>query len=138
MEFGELAGSSRADLARVKGWLTARKDRGRDAFARNVTSAKRRCITMGTIDQNDALPIDPAGNRRWVVLPLEESAPAGARTKGADALDTAGALTPITASPAVHLLEDVRHARRRGGDRAEQLRGGPESERQHEAVGGSR
>ena len=72
MEFGELAGSSRADLARVKGWLTARKDRGRDAFARNVTSAKRRCITMGTIDQNDALPIDPAGNRRWVVLPLEE------------------------------------------------------------------
>ena len=72
MEFGELAGSSRADLSRIKGWLTATKDRGRDAYARNVTSAPRRCITMGTVDQNDALPIDPAGNRRWVVVPVEE------------------------------------------------------------------
>ena len=72
LEFGELAGMHRADLARLKGWLTATKDRGRGAYKRNVTSRKRTCITVGTVDQRDQLPVDPAGMRRFPLVKIKE------------------------------------------------------------------
>ena len=72
LEFGELAGMHRADLARLKGWLTATKDRGRGAYKRNVTSRKRTCITVGTVDQRDQLPVDPAGMRRFPLVKVKE------------------------------------------------------------------
>lgn len=72
VEASELAGSNRAELESLKAFLSRTDDGGiRLAYRRNPEhSLPRRCITAGTMN-NDALPNDPSGLRRFVVVKVK-------------------------------------------------------------------
>ena len=75
MEIQEMAGLRRADIAKVKGFIS-RQDDGqvRHAYRANPETQLRRCIIVGTSDDLDSpLPNDPAGMRRFVPIILLES-----------------------------------------------------------------
>ncbi|WP_246688905.1 VapE domain-containing protein [Mesorhizobium sp. WSM4310] len=64
VELPELAGLSRAEVSRVKQFITKTHDRARGAFERSVKEMPRGCIFIGTT--NDAQYLrDTTGNRRW-------------------------------------------------------------------------
>ena len=71
VELSEMRGRSRADLDRMKAWLT-RTDDGyfRPAYARNPVSQPRVCIIVGTGNDLSCLPNDPTGNRRFVAIEI--------------------------------------------------------------------
>lgn len=73
VEAPELAGATRAELESLKAFLT-RQDDGvvRFAFRRNPEIMKRRAMIMGTSNNDDCLPNDPTGNRRFVPILLKE------------------------------------------------------------------
>ena len=72
VEASELAGSNRAELESLKGFLSRTDDGGiRLAYRRNPeASMPRRCIVAGTMN-HDGLPNDPTGNRRFVVVKVQ-------------------------------------------------------------------
>ena len=71
IEFGELSGLKKADLQRTKMFLTIKLDAIRMAYGRSAVEMPRRCIFVGTTDQDKFLPEDgEGGNRRFVVAGL--------------------------------------------------------------------
>jgi len=71
-EAAEMVGVTRADIERLKTIITRQNDgRARMAYRRNKESKPRRCIFFGTSNDDQALPNDPTGNRRFVVCKLE-------------------------------------------------------------------
>ena len=71
-ELSELAGIRKAELERLKSFLT-RQDDGqfRWAYARSPVPSPRVCIFVGTTNEAECLPNDPSGNRRFVVVDLK-------------------------------------------------------------------
>jgi len=69
VEAAEMAGSVRAERESLKA-LLSRTDDGavRLAYRRNPETMLRRCIIVGTSNDPHCLPLDPSGNRRFVVL----------------------------------------------------------------------
>lgn len=68
VEAPEMEGLGRADVRRVKHFISKTHDRARGAWARAVEEAPRRCILIGTTNDSDYLS-DPTGNRRfWPVM----------------------------------------------------------------------
>ena len=67
VECGEMAGSNRAELANLKQFLTDPVDHERLTWRRNPEALPRRCIIAGTAN-DDSLPNDPTGNRRFVAV----------------------------------------------------------------------
>ena len=68
LEIGEMAGMKKADLEKVKGFISRQDDKYRAAFARRVTSHPRQCIFFGTTNNESGFLRDITGNRRyWVV-----------------------------------------------------------------------
>jgi hypothetical protein len=63
-ELAELAGLGKKDVNRIKAFVSQQDDRGRAAYARWVTSEKRRCIFIGTTNDAEYL-LDTTGNRRF-------------------------------------------------------------------------
>ena len=78
VEAGELVGLHGSELANVKAFVSRQDDRFRLAFRRDPTSRLRRAIIVGTYDQSQPLPRDPAGNRRFVVVEVAPH-PSGAK-----------------------------------------------------------
>ena len=77
VEASEMAGATRADLESLKTFLTACNDGGvRLSYRRNPESMPRRCVIVGTSNEDRPLPNDPTGNRRFVPLKVN-SKPAG-------------------------------------------------------------
>ena len=77
VEAADMAGSDRADVERIKQFLTSANDGSvRLAYRRDPESRPRRCIIVGTCNAGDVLPNDPTGSRRWVVISTAETAPA--------------------------------------------------------------
>ena len=73
VEIAEMQGITRAKLDRLKAFLTRTHDSGvRLAYRRNPEVAPRRCIFIGTVnnDGTGVLPNDATGNRRWAVVTL--------------------------------------------------------------------
>ena len=73
VEIAEMSGLTRAKLDTLKAFLTRNVDNGiRLAYRRNPESAPRRCIFVGTVndDGTGVLPDDGTGNRRWAILPI--------------------------------------------------------------------
>ena len=71
VEVGEMVGVSRADLESLKSFLTRVNDGStRLAYRKNPEPLPRRCVIIGTTNQNDFLPNDVSGNRRFVVIRL--------------------------------------------------------------------
>lgn len=68
IEIGELAGMRKADIDRVKSFISRQDDRFRASFGRRATSHPRQCVFFGTTNNDDGFLRDTSGNRRfWVV-----------------------------------------------------------------------
>lgn len=70
-ELSELASLKRADIEAIKGFVTARVDRFRPPYGRNVVEQPRQCIFIGSTNETRALP---EGGRRWWVVRVTGSA----------------------------------------------------------------
>lgn len=69
-EASEMTGMGRAEIEKIKSLLSATSEKVRLAYRRNPERIKRRCIFVGTTNE-DCLPNDPTGNRRFVMVETE-------------------------------------------------------------------
>lgn len=65
VELSELDALSRAEVTKVKSFITRRVERFRSPYGRHVAEHPRSCVFAGTTNQNDYLR-DDSGNRRWL------------------------------------------------------------------------
>ncbi|CUH96378.1 hypothetical protein P22_2468 [Propionispora sp. 2/2-37] len=68
LEIGELAGMKKADIDKVKAFISRQDDKYRASFGRRVTSHPRQCVFFGTTNSEKGYLRDITGNRRfWTV-----------------------------------------------------------------------
>ncbi len=68
LEIGELAGMRKADIDKVKAFISRQDDKYRASFGRRVTSHPRQCVFFGTTNSEKGYLRDITGNRRfWTV-----------------------------------------------------------------------
>ena len=68
LEIGELAGMKKADIDKVKAFISRQDDKYRASFGRRVTPHPRQCIFFGTTNSENGYLRDITGNRRfWTV-----------------------------------------------------------------------
>ena len=73
VELSELSGFRRADLESLKSFISRRDDGAtRLSYRRDPEQALRRCILVGTSDNQECLPNDPSGNTRFVPIQCSE------------------------------------------------------------------
>lgn len=65
MEIGELAGMKKADLDKVKAFISRQDDKYRASFGRRVTPHPRQCVFFGTTNNENGYLRDITGNRRY-------------------------------------------------------------------------
>lgn len=65
LEIGELAGMKKADLDKVKAFISRQDDKYRASFGRRVTPHPRQCIFFGTTNSENGYLRDITGNRRY-------------------------------------------------------------------------
>ena len=65
LEIGELAGMKKADIDKVKAFVSRTDDKYRAAFGRRVTSHPRQCVFFGTTNSENGYLRDITGNRRF-------------------------------------------------------------------------
>jgi predicted P-loop ATPase len=65
VELSELDALSRAEVTRVKSFITRRVERFRAPYGRHIAEHPRSCVFAGTTNQSDYLR-DDSGNRRWL------------------------------------------------------------------------
>lgn len=64
VEIPEMAGMAKADIERIKAFVTTQVDRFRQAYGRRVENYPRQCVFFPTSNKNDLLR-DRSGNRRF-------------------------------------------------------------------------
>lgn len=64
-EIGEMAGMKKADLEKVKAFVSRQDDKYRASFGRRVTPHPRQCIFFGTTNSENGYLRDITGNRRF-------------------------------------------------------------------------
>ncbi|MBR3077764.1 MAG: hypothetical protein IKH07_07555 [Oscillospiraceae bacterium] len=69
IEIGEMAGMKKAELEKVKAFLTRQDDKYRASYGRRVTSHLRQCVFFGTTNEDGYLR-DVSGNRRFWTVPV--------------------------------------------------------------------
>ncbi len=76
VEVAEMSGATKADIARLKAFLS-RPDDGsiRLAYRRDPERMPRRCMLVGTANLDRPLPGDETGNRRFVVVRIRDGDP---------------------------------------------------------------
>ena len=68
VEIGELAGMKKADIEKVKAFLSTSDDKYRPSYGKTVESHPRQCIIIGSVNGERGYLRDITGNRRfWVV-----------------------------------------------------------------------
>ncbi|MDD3513929.1 MAG: virulence-associated E family protein, partial [Synergistaceae bacterium] len=68
LEIGEMAGMRKADIEKVKAFVSRQDDKYRASFGRRVTPHPRQCIFFGTTNSENGYLRDITGNRRfWTV-----------------------------------------------------------------------
>ena len=65
IEIGELAGMKKADLDKVKAFISRVDDKYRASFGRRVTPHPRQCVFFGTTNSENGYLRDITGNRRY-------------------------------------------------------------------------
>lgn len=65
LEIGELAGMRKADLDKVKAFISRQDDKYRASFGRRVTPHPRQCVFFGTTNSQHGYLRDITGNRRY-------------------------------------------------------------------------
>ncbi len=70
VEIGELDSSFKKDVARLKGFITANKDKIRVPYARSDSEFSRRTVFCATVNKDDFL-VDDTGNTRWWTIPVK-------------------------------------------------------------------
>ena len=65
IEIGELAGMKKADLDKVKAFISREDDKYRASFGRRVTPHPRQCVFFGTTNSENGYLRDITGNRRY-------------------------------------------------------------------------
>lgn len=65
MEIGELAGMRKADLDKVKAFISRQDDKYRASFGRRVTPHPRQCVFFGTTNSQNGYLRAITGNRRY-------------------------------------------------------------------------
>ena len=65
LEIGELAGMKKADIDKVKAFISRQDDKYRASFGRRVTPHPRQCIFIGTTNSENGYLRDITGNRRF-------------------------------------------------------------------------
>lgn len=71
VESAELRGMSRAELNSLKAFISRNSDYYRAAYARFASDHKRMCVIVGTTNDQQCLPNDSSGNRRFVVVSIK-------------------------------------------------------------------
>ena len=66
MECGEMAGMSRADVDGLKAFIARQTDQIRLPYDRLFSEHPRRCVIVGTSNDDQILPNDPTGLRRFL------------------------------------------------------------------------
>ena len=66
-EIPELAGMRKAEIEKVKAFITRTHDRARGAYKRHREDAPRRCIFIGTTNEDDYLKSQTGNRRFWPV-----------------------------------------------------------------------
>lgn len=69
VEIGELDSSFKKDIARLKGFLTADRDKVRRPYGRTDSKYPRRTVFCATVNEHDFL-VDSTGNSRWWSIPV--------------------------------------------------------------------
>lgn len=69
VEIGELDGSFKKDIARLKGFLTADTDKVRRPYGRLDSEYPRRSVFCATVNDANFL-VDSTGNSRWWTIPV--------------------------------------------------------------------
>ncbi|KXI27208.1 VapE domain-containing protein [Paraglaciecola hydrolytica] len=69
VEIGELDSSFRKDIARLKGFLTADRDKIRRPYGRYQDDYQRRTVFCATVNHGNFL-VDDTGNSRWWTIPV--------------------------------------------------------------------
>ena len=64
-EIGELAGMKKADLDKVKAFVSRCDDKYRASFGKRVTPHPRQCVFFGTTNSENGYLRDITGNRRF-------------------------------------------------------------------------
>jgi len=73
VEIGELAGMKKADIEKVKAFLSTSDDKYRPSYGKVVESHPRQCIIIATVNGERGYLRDVTGNRRfWVVKARQE------------------------------------------------------------------
>jgi predicted P-loop ATPase len=67
VELSELDAMSRAEVSKVKAFLSRRVDRFRPPYGRRLVTVKRQCVFAGTVNQAEYLKDDTGGRRFWPV-----------------------------------------------------------------------
>jgi predicted P-loop ATPase len=68
VEIGELAGLRKADLDKVKAFLSRQDDKYRPSYGRRVMPHPRQCVIFGTTNAESGYLRDTTGNRRFLPL----------------------------------------------------------------------
>jgi putative DNA primase/helicase len=71
VEFGELDGMLKKDVARLKGFITADRDKVRRPFGRLDSEYSRKTVFFATVNDSNFLT-DHTGNTRWWTIPVVE------------------------------------------------------------------
>ena len=73
IEIGELAGMKKADIEKVKAFLSTSDDKYRPSYGKTVESHPRQCIIIATVNGERGYLRDITGNRRfWIVKVRQE------------------------------------------------------------------
>ena len=71
VEAGELQGWAKADITRLKNFITRRTDRLRPAYGRKTIAVPRRFALFASTNDTAPIPNDPSGARRFLVVEVE-------------------------------------------------------------------
>ena len=71
VEIGELDSSFKKDIARLKGFLTADRDKIRVPYGRTACEYPRRTVFAATVNDSNFL-VDATGNSRWWTIPVKD------------------------------------------------------------------
>ena len=125
IELAELAAVRGADIETIKAFISQAEDRVRPPYGRVHETFKRRCVYVGTTNEDEVLS-DWTGNRRWWPIRVAECNVEGVRRDRdqifaqALAMYRAGVQWHLTPAEA-HLAEDIASDFKRAGARAEQI-----------------
>jgi len=72
VEIGELAGMKKADIEKVKAFLSTSDDKYRPSYGKTVESHPRQCIIIGSVNGERGYLRDVTGNRRFWVIKVHQ------------------------------------------------------------------